>query len=417
MGRDDGISDDVHWLDDAPADDRADPPRLPWPRWFTVAIVVLALAAAAAVINRVRTSSPAAPAALSTPAAPPAALSTPATSRPAPRTEQPASPPVPAAGTVTVTRLGHPLLGATTGWELIGRGAGVLVRIQPAAGRIVRTALPDLRSGGPVSLLTGADRVIVRPMDNVPGYVVPDGRPARELPLALNLDGPVYPGPVPGQMWVRPADDHQPVMALATLDGKRLADFVQVPAGSSSLDAVADGAGYLLYSGIGGVYHAQPDGLRRISTGELLAVGATGWLVVECDERYRCQLVLVNRRDGARRVVPGDAVSRERTGVLSPDGATAAMLTTGSNGSSGLYLLDLATGSRRVIDLAVSTDAFDGTVVFSPDSRWLFAIAADGTVMSVNRASGATGVLDKSLPPLNQLVVRPAPERPPTATS
>ncbi len=63
--------------------------------------------------------------------------------------------------------------------------------------------------------------MIIRPLDNVPGYLVPDGKPAREMPLQLNLDGPVFPGPVPGQMWVRPADDHQPVMALATLDGRQ----------------------------------------------------------------------------------------------------------------------------------------------------------------------------------------------------
>lgn len=403
MGRDSEISGDgifdAHWLDDdaSSAADAAgpNPPRLPWPRWFTVVVVVLALAAAAGVINRVRTDSPAAP------------VAAPATSRPAPSTSPAASPVVPA-GPVTVTRLGRPLLGASTDWELIGRGVGVLVRIQPAAGRIVRTTLPDLRSGGQVSLLAGSDRVIIRPMDDVPGYLVPDGQPAREMPLALNLDGPVFPGPVAGQMWVRPADDHQPVMALATLDGKRLADFVPVPPGSSSFEAVADGAGYLLYQGIGGVYQARPGGLRRISSGALLAVGASGWLVAECDERYRCRLVLVDRRSGARRTLPGEAASRDRTGVLSPDGTTAAMLTAGPNGGSGLYLLDLATGRRKVIDLTVSLGSFDGTLAFSPDSRWLFAIAADGTLMTVNRASGAVSELAHGLPALNQLVVRPA---------
>ncbi|MBV9822068.1 MAG: hypothetical protein JO144_07450 [Actinobacteria bacterium] len=398
MGRDDSIF-DVHWLDEDSGDATApNPPRLPWPRWFTVAVVVLALAAAAGVINRVRTDSPSAPA---------AAPSTPATSRPAPSTSPPASSAVPP-GPVTVTPLGRPLLGATTGWELIGRGVGVLVRIQPAAGRIVRTTLPDLRSSGAVSLLSGSDRVIIRPMDDVPGYLVRDGQAAREMPLALNLDGPVFPGPVAGQMWVRPADDHQPVMALATLDGKRLADFVPVPPGSSPFEAVADGAGYLLYSGIGGVYQARPGGLRRISTGALLAVGPTGWLVAECDERYRCSLVLVDRRSGTRRTLPGGAVSRDSTGVLSPDGTTAAMLTAGSNGSAGLYLLDLATGRRRTIDLSVGLESIDGTLAFSPDSRWLFAISADGTLMTVNRATGAVRELAHDLPPLSQLVVRPA---------
>jgi len=405
VGRTDDF-DDVHWLDDGTdsgLSTGAVPPRLPWPRWFTLAVVALVVVGAVAAINRVRTSSPAKPAA--------AAASTSAAS-PTPQL----STPIPPTSVATI-RLGHPLLGARTGWELIGRGDAVLVRIQPATGRIVQTAVPPLASSAPVYLLTGPDRVVIRPLDNVPGYLVPDGKPAREMPVQLNLSGPVFPGPTPGQMWVRPADDHQPVMALATLDGKRLADFVQVPAGSSPFEAVADGAGYLLYSGIGGVYHAQPDGLRRISTGELLAVGPTGWLVTECDEQYRCQQVLVNRRDGSRRTVNSGTINRDRMGVLSPDGAVAAMLTSGPNGSSGLYLLDLKSGHRKVINLSVSLAAIDGNIAFSPDNRWLFAVAADGTVMTVDRASGAVSTLEESLPPLSQLVIRPADDRSPAETS
>ncbi len=400
MGRDDGYFDDVRWLDDGTEEASAGggPPRLPWPRWFTLAVAALVVAGAAAGINHVRTSGPAIPAA--------APASTPASSSPAARTTVPVTPaPV---SSVTVSRIGHPLFGASTGWELIARGADVLVRVQPAAGRIVRTTMPDVASSGPVSLLTGPDRVVIRPLDNVPGYLVLDGKPAREMPLQLNLDGPVYPGPIPGQMWVRPADDHQPVMALATLDGRRLSDFVQVPTGSSPFEAVSDGAGYLLYPSVGGVYQATPGGLRRISTGALLAVGPTGWLVVECDEHYRCQQVLIDRRSGTRRTVSTDTVNRDRAGVLSPDGTTAAMLNPSPNGASGLYLLDLASGRRKVISTSVSLESFDGAMAFSPDSRWLFVVTADSSIAAVNRATGAVSELPGSLPPLTQLVVRPA---------
>ena len=167
---------------------------------------------------------------------------------------------------VSVTRLGHPLLGATAGWELFGRGDGVLVRIQPAAGQITRTTIPGLLSGGPVFMLAGSDRVVIRPLDNVPGYLVADGKPARQLAPLLN-QGPILPGPAPNQMWVQPTDDHEPVMALTTLAGVRLATFIRIPLDSSAYDATPDGAGYLLFSGIGGVYDARPEGLRRISTG------------------------------------------------------------------------------------------------------------------------------------------------------
>ncbi|HEX8767825.1 MAG TPA: hypothetical protein VF714_05610, partial [Jatrophihabitans sp.] len=208
MGRDDAYSDDIDWLDVVDTDETGStvPPRRPWPRWLTLAVTGVVVALVVAIMNvarRDQTASTAKP----TPT-PPASSAQPA----APGTSTAPSPP-PA---VSVTELGRPLLKTTGGWELVGRGIDAVVRIQPDTGRIIRTALPDVRSGGPVYLLTGPDRVIVRPLDDVPAYAVLDGQPAQELP-PLNQGGPVFPGPKSGQMWVRPADDHQPVMALATL--------------------------------------------------------------------------------------------------------------------------------------------------------------------------------------------------------
>jgi hypothetical protein len=257
-------------------------------------------------------------------------------------------------------------------------------------------------------MVAGVDRVVIRPLDNVPGYLVPDGKPARQLSPLLNQDGPVFPGPAPNQMWIRPSDDHEPVMALATSDGARLAGFIPIPQESSAFDATPDGAGYLLFTGIGGVYDARPEGLRRITTGALLAVGPTGWLVVECDEQYRCHTVLVGRVDGSRRVVNARSVSRDWRGVISPDGATAAMMTSGPNGAIGLDLLDLASGNRRVLDVSVSQQSYDAGIVFSPDSTWLFAVVTDGTLAVINRETGAVGTLGAPLPALSQLVLRPA---------
>ncbi|HEV2886300.1 MAG TPA: hypothetical protein VGX49_05265 [Jatrophihabitans sp.] len=411
MGRDEEYSDEkIYWLGDPSAAEPAGdtPPRRPWPKWFTLAVAALIVAAVVAVLNNARRTPPAAPvaAAPANPAPSNTASSSSATAViAAPATTPPVRPVAPA-----VTPLGHSLLDVTAGWELFGRGNGVLVRIQPAAGRITRTEIPALRSGGPVSLLAGTDRVILRPWDNVPAYLVRDGQPARQLSPLLNQEGPVFPGPLPDQMWVRPADDHRPVMALATLDGKRLAGFVQVPAGSLPFEAVADGAGYLLYAGVGGVYDARPEGLRRISTGALLAVGPTGWLAVECDEQYRCQTVLISRADGSRETVADGGLNRiSRGGVISPDGSTAAVLSSGPNGSVELSLLDLASHQQlRVPGVAVTQETMDGAMVFSPDSRWLFAVTTDGTVVVVNPRTRAVSPLDAPLPPLNQLVLRPA---------
>jgi len=399
---DDAYADDIEWLDVGSAGGGAVPPRRPWPRWLTLAATGAVVAVVVAALNLVHRDPAAAPASPAPPT-PAQVSSTP----PAPQASAAVQPALPA---VSVTELGHPLLNTTAGWELFGRGPGVLVRIQPAAGRITRTAIPDLRSGGPVYLVAGSDRVIVRPLDNVPGYVVPDGRPAEQLPPQLNLDGPVFPGPAPDRMWVRPADDHQPVMALATLGGRRLADFLPVPAGSSSFEAVADGSGYLLYTGIGGVYDARPGGLRRISTGALLAVGPTGWLAVECDERYRCRTVLINRATGLRRTVASGALSRDSRGVISPDGATAAVMTSGPDGAVGLAIIDLAHDRvRRLPDLPVTQEPLNGAIAFSPDSAWLFVASPDGTVSVVNPRTAAVSPLGVSLPALSQLVLRPAP--------
>lgn len=307
---------------------------------------------------------------------------------------------------VSVTKLGHPLLGTSAGWELFGRGDNVLVRIELAAGRITRTTVPALASSGPVFLVAGSDRVIIRPLDRVPGYVVRDGQPARQLSLLLNLEGPIFPGPTPDQMWVQPADDHQPVMALSDLNGKRLPDFISIPEETSTFEAAADGAGYLLFPGIGGVYDARPDGMRRISTGSLLAVGPTGWLSLECDDRHRCESVLIDRRDGARRVVNTDMPPNGARGVLSPDGTTAAMMTTGPNGTVGLYLLNLGSGRRKVLELSINQMDYQGAVAFSPDGKWLFAITADGSLSVINPKTATMRSLGAALPPLGQLVIR-----------
>ncbi|HEX8082550.1 MAG TPA: hypothetical protein VF557_20240 [Jatrophihabitans sp.] len=403
MGRDDAHPDDIDWLDVGPdgAPGEMTPPRRPWPRWFTLTVVALAAALVVAALNYERGGTPSAARGSAAPTTP-----TSSSTQAGPRTPT-TSAPRPAGPAVSVTRLGRPLLGATTGWELVARGDRVLVRIEPATGRITRTAIPTLLSGGPVYLLAGEDQVLIRPLDKVPGYLVPDGRPARELPALLEHDGPVYPGPRPDQMWARPSDDHQPVMALMELDGSRLAEFIPIPSENLSFDATADGAGYLLFPGIGGVYNARPDGLRRISTGSLVAVGPTGWLVTECDDRHRCQSVVIDRRDGSRRVVNAAITGRQQRGVISPDGATAAMLTSARNGAIGLQLLDLATGNRRVLNVSVN-QSYEGAIAFSPDSNWLLAVTVDGTLSVINRKTAAVGSLGVPLPPLSQLVLRPA---------
>lgn len=83
--------------------------------------------------------------------------------------------------------------------------------------------------------------------------------------------------------------------------------------------AAADDTGYLVVTGTGGVYDARPDGLHRITSGALLAVGRTRWLTTECDDRHHCATVVIDRNSGVRRVL-SLAVDDSNTpyGVISP---------------------------------------------------------------------------------------------------
>src|SRR5918911_2234777 len=78
---------------------------------------------------------------------------------------------------VAVTRLGRPLLGAPTGWDLVALSHRELIHVDPWSGTVTRTALPPMDSGD-ISFVPARGRVLVHPTDYRQGYVVADGRPA-----------------------------------------------------------------------------------------------------------------------------------------------------------------------------------------------------------------------------------------------
>lgn len=309
---------------------------------------------------------------------------------------------------VTVTRLGHPLLGQTGNWTLFGRGEGMLVRIDLARGEITRTVVPLLQSSGPVLFTPAAGEVIIRPIDFVPSYAVPDDQPAQPLPTGFGPGGPIFPGPDPGHVWVDNGDDQQPAFVLSSLDGHATGTVIRL-LGDDGLSAVTDGAGYLLIALAGEVYRAQPGRVQRISTGSLLATGPIGWLVAECDRQQRCRQVLINRTTNQRRILGREAPnggSRPPWGAISPDGRTAALFDVGSDGSNTIELLDLRTGSIHATGLHVEDAVNDGTIRWSPDSHWLFAVERYGELAALEPATGQVRTLPGLLPPLTQLAVR-----------
>jgi hypothetical protein len=317
----------------------------------------------------------------------------------------------PARPAVAVTDAGHRLLGVRAGWELLGYGPGRAVRIQPARGRVTQTLLPALDSDGPVSFVAGPSQMIIRPWDVVPGYLVPDGQPARPLSGALGRGGAAIPGPRAGEVWVQ-ASHRVRSLALARLDGSKTGVSMRLPSGGWWL-ASANGRGDVLLSGVGEIYDVWPGGSRQLG-GMLAAVGPTRWLTVSCDRPHRCTDVVINTATGAQRKLGGPplaSVSAAFPGVIAPDGATAAVFRVTPGGQVTLHLLNLATGSDQRIAVPLGQGSVEvGTLAWSPDSRWLFVITAHGGLAAVNAGTQQVQGLGVRLPWLSQIAIRNAPQ-------
>ena len=81
---------------------------------------------------------------------------------------------------------------------MFARGSATVLRIEFAHGRITRTVVPALASNGPVSFVATPHAAIIRPLDFVPGFLVPDGRPPYALTGALASGGVLLPGTLSG---------------------------------------------------------------------------------------------------------------------------------------------------------------------------------------------------------------------------
>lgn len=368
-----------------------------------VAVVILgALVGLAVVAAVIRQGDDAAPAA----ARPhPGASATPGIAATSQDDLGPAAVPAEVRARPRVVRVPPHLLGVRTDWELFGRGPGVVVRLEPAVGRLTVTRVPELASGGPVSFLAAGSSALVRPLDEVPGYVVPDAESVRGLLGLLRSGGAALPGPDPEHVWVDSGDERRTSVVLSGLDGTPAGVRMVIP--STALGPVfADGAGYVLFSGIGGVYDVRPSGMERVTAGTPVAVGGGRLLAVECDDQYRCSTVVLGLTDGSRRVIAAGFPPTYALGAIAPDGALAAVPDDRPNGDLGLQLFDLRTGRSTQVAVALDRAINDSAVAWSPDSALLFALDVDGKVRVVDPRTGSVRGLGVALPPLSQLAIR-----------
>jgi hypothetical protein len=368
-----------------------------WRRWVP-AVVVIAVAVAIAV-HATHGKRPSA-------SATPAPSTVAASSQPAEVDSAGPTSTVPA-----VTNVGHPILGINDGWELFGRGPDGIVRIEFAAGRVTRTAVPRLLSTGPTWFIVGDHGAIVRPLDFVPGYLVPDGQPAQRLSGLLDDGGIALPGPDGHSVWFTP--EAQPIaMTLVGVDGRGAGASITLPKGTDGF-VEPDGTGYVVFGSSGGVYLARPDGSRRITTGSLIASGPSTWLTQDCDDLRRCPTVVTNRTTGRRHVLAGTILPGDSSfaGPTSPDGAFAATRTTGSvelDPTQNVHLIDLESGVDHRFDVPLGPVDDFAMMVWSPDSRWLFVVGGGGRLYAIDSSTGRVSDLGIPLPPVDQLAVRNA---------
>jgi hypothetical protein len=316
---------------------------------------------------------------------------------------------------VRVVDVGHRLLGVTAGWELFGLDQTDVIAIQFAHGRIIRTALPPPVGSGPVSFLVGPRAAIIRPLDNAPGYLVPYGDQARPLTGTLAAGDLLLPGPRPSQEWVIGGSSGSSSLSLVTAFGRATSVHITLPASAWAVQsAMSDGRGGVLVSSIatGAQYDATPGTLRRVGA-ILAAVGPERWLGVRCGSA-RCRNVVINPATGAHRVLPGPALQLFtwpwpfEPGAVAPNGSAAAVVVRGGGDSVALDLVNLTSGATSRIPVPVNQNSSSQTLVWSPDSQWLFVLSADGKLLAVNARSHRVQSLGVSLPRFTQLAVSPA---------
>ena len=390
VARRDPAWNDMGWIDPDPpdAEDVVDMGGGRWRWWQIVALLAAVLAAGTSLL--IRNSADRPKSAATQPAAP----------------FQSVTSPNPPEAAVLTTTLGHPLLHAPAGWELFARGPGVMVRVELAAGRVTRTLVPQLNSSGPVSFVVGPHQAIIRPLDFVPGYEVRDGEPARNLPGVFGAGGMAVPGPDRNHVWVETGAGRDASMRLIGFDNQLTRTSVPIPRGGNV--ASADGTGYLLFTLTGGVYRAGPDGLRRVTSGQLLAAGPTRWLTLECDSRHNCTPTVVDRATGRRHILPTSLVRYSGGGgVISPDGRNAALFRAEFGGYLAVHLVDLTSGAERATGVALAPPSDpQGPLVWSPDSRWLFAADSHEQLTVIDNSTGHVHFLGVGVTGVRQVAFR-----------
>jgi hypothetical protein len=257
-----------------------------------------------------------------------------------------------------------------TGLTLVGAGrAGGMSRLDIDAGTMRSWETTRRLGQDPATLLPLGDAVVVLPGSANPSFVSSPGL-EDELGDAFTFAGDKFPGPTDDTVWVR-EQSGDPALAyrLAAIDGTRSADIARidliddVPIGS-------DGRGGLVVDRGGDVFVVGAGGTERLTSGELIAIGAGAAFVRECDDAMTCSVVRIDRSTGER-TAPDLGIDPQ----ASVRGAQARGSALGSSVSPD--------GEVLVVQVRVTTTDPDGTA--SSDDEWFFVDSATGRATAISR--------------------------------
>lgn len=77
-----------------------------------------------------------------------------------------------------------------------------------------------------------------------------------------------------------------------------------------------------------------------------------------------------------------------------------------SGDNVALDFIDLSSGAASRIPVPVNQDSSSQTLVWSPDSQWLFVVSANGRLLAVSARSHRVESLGVPLPHFSQLAIR-----------
>ncbi|MVA77436.1 hypothetical protein GC722_15610 [Auraticoccus sp. F435] len=306
-----------------------------------------------------------------------------------------------------------PMPDAAPTWELFVQDATYVHRINLASGERTRTRIevaPQFATGG--AFVPAPGGVLTYPGDSAHASWVPDDGPARVVPLTgpgeRGLWTRVLPGP-PGRVWVVRHDYQPAAYELASVgvtgwDGDPVRRL-DAPGGGGWSGAVSDGSDGVLVPAAGGTWEVTPEGPRRISRGEVVAVGPRVQVLLDCDDTLVCSDHVRDRATGQqRRLAPArrDA-GPGALGTTSPDGRWWAYWSVLPE--TRLVVVDLVTGEAVVQSGADASVDLTSTLAWTPDSSRLLALDGDG-LRSVDPARGEERWVELPVPGAVRLALR-----------